>query len=271
VVVNAAPTYWTFVPCPSVGWARYVHRDLDPEDALERLRGELHRILRLDEPDPSAAWRARTQQLEASAERLNARRFDALRFRGPGTDLRVGLLPSSQWMGGAMDTVDGIRHIANIPTEEVFTAPDPERTEGHVAATKPLVVDGTTIEGLRVTFEGGRAVRFDSDKGGDVLDAISRRDEGGRRLGEVALVDREGRIGPLGTVFYDTLLDENAASHIALGSAYAMTVGDDADQKRRNMSEIHIDFMIGAPDVDVDGVLADGTEVPVLRDGAWQL
>jgi len=141
---------------------------------------------------------------------------------------------------------------------------------GHVRATKPLVVGGTTVEGLRMEFEGGRAVKVQADKGGEVLDALTRRDDCACRLGEVALVDREGRIGPLDTVFFDTLLDENAASHVALGGAYAMGVGDD-DRERINRSQIHIDFMIGAPDVEVDGELPDGTEVPVLRDGAWAL
>jgi aminopeptidase len=170
-----------------------------------------------------------------------------------------------------METVGGISHIANVPTEEVFTAPDPERVDGTVTATKPLVRGGTTIEGLRVRFEGGKAVEITADKGGDVLVAMTRRDPGASRLGEVALVDREGRIGPLDTVFYDTLLDENAASHLALGAAYGITVRDDADQARKNVSDIHIDFMIGSPEIDVDGLAADGTETPVLRDGRWQI
>jgi aminopeptidase len=170
-----------------------------------------------------------------------------------------------------METVGGISHMANLPTEEVFTAPDPQRVDGEVRSTKPLVLGGTTIEGLRVRFEAGRAVEVSADSGGDVLDAMTRRDEGAARLGELALVDREGRIGPLDTVFYDTLLDENAASHVALGAAYAVTVSDEADRRRINQSDIHVDFMIGSPEMDVDGVLADGTEVPVLRDGRWQV
>ncbi len=270
-VVNERTVNWCVAPCPTERWATFVHRDLEPAAALARLEEQLVHILRLDEPDPAAAWRERVAAIAAAAGALNERRFDALRFRGPGTDLRVGLLPSSEWHGGAMDTVDGITHIANLPTEEVFTAPDPERVDGMVAATKPLVLGGTTIEGLRVRFEGGRAVEVSADSGGDVLEATIRRDDGACRLGEVALVDREGRIGPLDTVFYDTLLDENAASHVALGAAYELTVGDDADQERINRSSIHIDFMIGSPEVEVDGVDVDGSAVPVLRDGRWQI
>ncbi len=269
-VVNDRTTNWCVAPCATPQWAQLVHPDADPAQALERLEDQLLHILRMDTDDSAAAWAARADDLESAAGRMSERGFAAVRFRGPGTDLRVGLLPTSRWIAGRIETVGGIVHMANLPTEEVFTTPDPESVSGHVRATKPLVVGGTTVEGLRIEFEGGRAVKVQADKGGEVLDALTRRDEGACRLGEVALVDREGRIGPLDTVFFDTLLDENAASHVALGGAYAMGVGDD-DRERINRSQIHIDFMIGAPDVEVDGELPDGTEVPVLRDGAWAL
>lgn len=270
-VVNDRTVNWCVAPCPSQAWASYVFGDLEPAEALARLERDLIHILRLDADDPAAAWRERVDGLVAAAAALNGRRFDAIRFRGPGTDLRVGLLPSSNWTGGPMETADGLRHIPNLPTEEVFTAPDPARVDGEVRATKPLVLGGTVVEGLRVRFEGGRAVRVEADQGGEVLEAMTRRDEGAARLGEVALVDRAGRIGPLDTVYYDTLLDENAASHIALGAAYKLTVADEADHERINRSDIHIDFMIGSPEMEVDGLLADGTEVPVLREGVWQI
>jgi aminopeptidase len=270
-LVNERLVNWCVAPSPSQPWASFVHRDLAPAAALAKLEQQLLHIMRLDETDPGAAWRERVAQIHAAASALNDRGFDAIRFHGPGTDLTVGLLASSHWMGGAMETAGGISHIANVPTEEVFTAPDPERVDGTVTATKPLVLGGTTIEGLRVRFEGGNAVEITADKGGEVLEAMTRRDAGATRLGEVALVDREGRIGPMDTVFYDTLLDENAASHVALGAAYAITVRDEADQARKNSSDIHIDFMIGSPEIDVDGLAADGTATPVLRDGRWQI
>ena len=267
-VVNARATNWTIVPCPTPAWAALVHPDAD--DALERLRADIAHVCRLDAADPSQAWRDRADALTAAAGRLNDARFDALRFDGPGTSLTVGLLPSSRWLGGWMETVEGLRHIPNLPTEEVFTAPDPGRVDGEVRATKPLVIGGTVIRGLRLRFEGGRAVDVQADEGGEVLATITRRDEGASRLGEVALVDREGRIGPMNRVFYDTLLDENAASHVALGAAYAFTAGDE-DRDRINKSGIHIDFMIGGDDVSVTGLRGDGSETPVLRDGAWQI
>ena len=165
----------------------------------------------------------------------------------------------------------GVRHLPNLPTEEVFTAPDPLRADGHVTSTKPLVLkDGTIVRGLEVRFEGGKAVEIDADEGAEALRAKVALDEGATRLGELALVDRQGRIGPLGTVFYDTLLDENAASHIALGDAYAFSAAEE-DRGRLNISGIHIDFMIGSDELEVTGVTADGERVPVLRGGDWQI
>ncbi|MGH2875666.1 MAG: aminopeptidase, partial [Solirubrobacteraceae bacterium] len=162
-------------------------------------------------------------------------------------------------------------HQPNIPTEEVFTTPDPERVDGSVRSTKPLFTSGTTVSGLRVRFEGGRAVQVDADQGVEVIRGMIAADDGAARLGEVALVDREGRIGPLGTVFFDTLLDENAASHIALGQAYEMAIGDREDVGRINSSVIHTDFMIGGDDVSVTGLRANGEQVPLLRGGRWQV
>jgi aminopeptidase len=270
IVVNAATTNWTISPSPTPGWARQVYPDLGEADALARLWEQVIHVCRLDEDDPRAAWSARIADLIAAADRLTQRRFDELHLEGPGTDLRVGLLPTSSWICASFDTVDGIRHIPNLPTEEVFSAPDPQRVNGVVAATKPLDLQGTIVEGLRVRFENGRAVSIEADANGDALLARTQLDEGAARLGEVALVDRHGRIGPLDTVFYDTLLDENAASHIALGNAYAFCV-DEPDKPRLNTSAIHIDFMIGGDDVAVTGVTADGERVPVLRGGDWQL
>lgn len=270
-VIDDNTTNWTGSPCPTPSWARVVHPELEPEDALARLWEEIVHVCRLDEADPVAAWRERFGELARVERALNERRFDTLRFRGPGTDLSVGLLPTSTWDSGESATVDGIAFAANLPTEEVFTAPDPARVEGVVTATKPLVLKGGSIvRGLVVRFERGRAVRIDADEGAELLRARAASDDGASRLGEVALVDRGGRIGPLGTVFYDTLLDENAASHVALGSAYLDTVAD-VDRDRVNRSSIHVDFMIGSDEVEVTGVTRDGDEVPVLRGGDWQL
>jgi aminopeptidase len=269
-VINDRTTNWTIAPCPTPGWAGLVHPDLSPDAALARLWEQIVHVCRLDEPNPVAAWRERMATLAGVCERLTAARFDALRFEGPGTDLTVGLLPSSRWISASFSTVDGLAHVPNLPSEEVFTTPDPARVDGVVRATKPLLVGGGRVEGLTVRFEGGRAVAIDAERGADTLRAMTGHDDGGVRLGEVALVDGAGRIGPLGTVFYDTLLDENAASHLALGQGFEFAVGED-DTERVNRSQIHVDFMVGGEDVAVTGVAHDGTSVPVLGAGAWAL
>ena len=270
-VVNNRTANWTVVPSPTRGWAQLVYPELEPEPALYKLWEEIAYVTRLDTGDPVRAWTERMDALEAVAEKLGAMHLDRLHFEGPGTDLSVGVFPSSRWLCARLSTVDGIVHAPNLPTEEVFTTPDPERVHGTVTSTKPLFVSGTVINGLRVRFEGGRAVQIDADEGADVLRTMSEHDEGAARLGEVALVDRESRIGRLGTVFFDTLLDENAASHIALGQALDFAIDDPGDRERTNSSELHTDFMIGSDEVAVTGVLRDGTEVPLLRGGAWQI
>jgi aminopeptidase len=270
-VVNRATTNWSIAPAPTHGWARLVYPDLDEGQAFERLWDAIAHVCRLDEDDPEAAWRKRGGTLRDIATRLTERRFDSMRLHGPGTDVTVGLMQSSVWLAADFETVGGIRHYPNVPSEEIFTTPDPLRVEGHVAATRPLEVYGAMIDGIRVEFAGGRAVRIDADRGGDALRALAAKDDGASRLGELALVDGAGRIGPLDTVFYETLLDENAASHIALGNAYERGVADDADRQRLNASRIHVDFMIGSPELDVDGITRDGDAVPVLRGGAWQV
>jgi aminopeptidase len=272
IVTMQQQTNWTIVPWVNREWAAMVFPELSAADAFARLWEQLAVILRLNEPDPTAAWERRLATLESGAKRLTELRLDALHFVGPGTDLTVGLLPSSQWIAGRMKSATGVTYLANIPTEEVFTAPDPARTDGYVRATKPLLIPGAAkIEGLTVRFEGGRAVEFTADKGVEILRTMTSRDEGACRLGEVALVDRESRVGQSGTVFSDILLDENSASHIALGAAYPFSVADEADKARANTSEIHTDFMIGSDEMTVDGLLGDGSAVPLLRDGVWQL
>jgi aminopeptidase len=270
-VVNERTTNWSIIPCPTPAWAQLVHPDLPDDEALARLEEQIVHVLRLDEPDPIAAWRERADTLTGAAGRLTERGFDALHYEGPGTDLTIGLLPGAEWQAARFETVDGIEHMPNLPTEEVFTTPDPARAEGQVTSTKPLVlIDGTVVRDLRVRFEGGRAVQVDAGTAQDVMRTIVERDEGAARLGEVALVDDEGRIGKLDTVFYDTLLDENAASHIALGQGFPFLVpADHIDEV--NESQIHIDFMIGSPELSVTGLTSDGERVPVLVGGKWQI
>jgi aminopeptidase len=269
-IVNQRTTNWTAAPCPTPSWAELVYPDLAPADALERLWREVAHICRVDEPDPVAAWEERMDALVGVAGKLDRLRLDALRFEGPGTDLTVGLIPSCRWHCARISTVDGVVHAPNLPTEEVFTTPDPERTDGWVRSTKPLFVSGAMVSGLRVRFERGRAVEIEAEQGAEALRALARRDDGSSRLGEVALVDGESRIGTLETVFFDTLLDENAASHIALGEGLDFTVGEE-HQPRINRSEVHIDFMVGSSEVAVTGIAPGGGEVPLLRGGAWQI
>ena len=270
-VVGERTTNWTVAPCPTTGWAELVHPELAPDAALERLWEEIAHVCRLDEADPVAAWEARLDRLTDVVGRLDALALDAVRFEGPGTNLVIGLLAGSRWLAARLETVDGTVHVPNIPTEEVFTTPDPERVNGTVTSTKPLLVSGALINGLRVRFEGGRAVEIDADEGAGALRELAARDPGAARLGEVALVDRESRIGELGVVFYDTLLDENAASHIALGEGFPFAVEGESDRARIYRSELHIDFMIGSDEVSVTGVRTDGSDVPLLRGGSWQI
>jgi aminopeptidase len=269
-IVGARSTNWSIVPAPNRPWAKLVYPDLSEDEAYERLWSELEHVLRLDEADPNAAWDERMAVLTDAARRLTDRAFDTLELRGPGTELTIGMLQTHRWWAADFQRADGLRHLPNLPTEEVFTTTDPLRTHGHVTSTKPLVLPGGTIvRGLRVRFEAGVAVELEADANAETLETLLEIDEGARRLGELALVDRHGRIGPLGTVFYNTLLDENAASHLALGGGFPFLV--DADQVGRvNESAQHIDFMIGSPELEVDGVTAAGERVPVLRDGDWQ-
>jgi aminopeptidase len=270
-VVNRRTTNWCVGPAPTPGWASLVYPGLAEDEAYERLWSDVAHICRLDEDDPEGAWRRRAGTLEGVAARLTEHRFDAIRLHGDGTDLTVGLFPSSAWHAADFTTVDGVRHFPNIPSEETFTTPDPTRVDGYVTATRPLEVYGAMIEGIRVEFADGKAVRIDADKGAETLRSIAAKDEGAPRLGELALVDGEGRIGPLGTVFYETLIDENAASHIALGSGYDLGVEDAGDKARVNRSSVHVDFMIGSPELEVDGIIRESEAVPLLRAGAWQI
>jgi aminopeptidase len=264
--VNERLSNWVVIGVPNEGWAKQMFGEPD----VERLWQLVEFCVRLNEDDPVAAWQEHVARLSTRARLLDDMRVDHLRYRGPGTDLTVGLLPESRWQGCESETVDGIRYVANMPTEEVFTTPDARRTEGVVRSTQPLALNGRIVRGLEVRFEGGRMVDVRAEEGADVVRGQLALDDRAAYLGEVALVDGTSRIGQTGQVFFETLYDENASCHVAYGGAYAEAVeGGVIDGV--NVSSVHTDFMIGGPEVDVDAVLRDGTVVPLLRDDVWQL
>jgi aminopeptidase len=257
---------WVGVGAPSEGWAKQVFGEPD----VERLWEKVAFCMRLDEPDPVEAWREHLARLAERTERLNELRPDALRYRGPGTDLTVGLLPNVRWMSGASETPTGISYVANMPTEEVFTSPDATRTEGTIRMTLPLPLSGQIIRGLELTFEGGRAVGVEAETGADLVRGHFETIENADRLGEVALVTKESRVGQSGTVFYDALYDENATCHIAYGAGLPFLV-DGEPGEGFNVANMHVDFMVGGAELEIDAVLKDGTAVPLIRNEEWQL
>ncbi len=264
--VNEQLNNWTVVGVPNAGWAQQMFGEPD----LERLWKLVEFCVRLDDDDPVAAWRSHVQRLDLRARLLNELGLDAIHFTGPDTDLTVGLLPESRWQGVESLTAAGIPYVANMPTEEVFTTPDSRRTEGHVRSTRPLALYGRIVRGLEVRFEAGRIVDVKADEGEDVVRGELTTDESAPFLGEVALVDGTSRIGETGVTFFDTLFDENATCHVAYGSAYSEAV-EGEPEAGVNVSTVHTDFMVGGPEVNVDGVLPDGTRVPLLRNDVWQL
>jgi aminopeptidase len=267
---------WTIVSYATPAWARAVFPSDSEEVAVARLWDAIFAASRIDGADPVAEWEAHNRALATRTEILNACRYAALRFRGPGTDLTVGLADDHEWQGGATTAKNGVLCNANIPTEEVFTTPHKDRVDGVVRSTKPLSYQGTLIEDISVRFESGAIVEANASRGAEVLRKVLATDEGARRLGEVALVPYSSPISKSGLLFFNTLFDENAASHIALGQAYSKCIRGgggmsetDLAARGANRSLIHIDWMIGSGEIDVEGVAADGTSEPLMRGGEW--
>jgi aminopeptidase len=269
-------TNWTIVAAGSAAWARKVFPEAEPDAALARLWDAIAALCRLDHPDPTAAWRAHLAALDARRDRLNARRYSALVYTGPGTSLTIGLPEGHVWVSGQATSGNGIRFTANLPTEEVFTMPHRDRVDGIVSATKALSYGGSLIEHFRLRFSGGRIVEASASAGEQVLRSLLAIDEGAARLGEIALVPHGSPVSQSGLLFYSTLFDENAASHLAVGSAYRATLSggeemsdEEFERAGGNRSATHVDFMIGSGELDVDGRLGDGTTEPMMRSGEW--
>ncbi|KEO61522.1 aminopeptidase [Thioclava indica] len=267
---------WSIVSFPTAAWAARVFPDLPQDEAVGKLAAAIFAASRVDQPDPVAAWEAHNGELRKRSSWLNSERFSALHFTGPGTDLTVGLADDHEWHGGASEAKNGVTCNPNIPTEEVFTTPHAARVDGVVRASKPLSHQGSLIENIEMRFEGGRAVEARASRGQEVLQKLIATDEGACRLGEVALVPHGSPISQSGLLFYNTLYDENAACHIAMGQCYSKCFlnggdlsSDEIAAKGGNSSLIHVDWMIGGAETDVDGIRADGSRVAVFRKGEW--
>lgn len=267
---------WNIISYPNPSWAKLVFPGLPEDEAVARLADAIFAASRVDVADPVEAWRLHNANLAARSAWLNDKRFAALHFTGPGTDLTVGLADGHEWHGGAARANNGVVCNPNIPTEEVFTTPHALKVDGHVSSTKPLSHQGSLIDEIQVRFEAGRIVEARASKGEEVLKKVLDTDEGARRLGEVALVPHSSPISASGVLFYNTLFDENASCHIALGQCYskcfvdgATLTPDEIKAQGGNSSLIHIDWMIGSGEIDIDGLAEDGSRVPVMRKGEW--
>ena len=268
---------WCVVAAAIPSWARHVFPDLGPQEATQRLWEEIFRTCRVDLPDPVAAWEAHINDLQRRCEQLDAKQYAALHFRGPGTDLTVGMPDRHHWLGGRTNTVrTNIPFVANVPTEEVFSTPHKDKVEGVVRATKPLSYLGKVVEGFELRFERGRVVSVRADKNQAVLEKLIETDEGAKHLGEVALVPHGSPISKSGILFYNTLFDENASCHVALGRSYRICVAggenmsdEEFAQAGGNDSLAHVDFMIGSERTDIDAVAKDGSVEALMRAGEW--
>jgi aminopeptidase len=267
---------WTIVASATPAWAAAMFPDDAPEVALAKVWEAIFQTTRINTDDPVAAWKTHDASLQCRAALLNEKRYAALQYRGPGTDFRLGLADDHLWLGGGTTAGNGLYCIPNMPTEEVFTTPHKDRADGTVTATKPLSHQGTMIEGIQIRFEHGRIVQASATRGQEVLEKLIDTDDGARRLGEVALVPHSSPIAASGMLFLNTLFDENAASHIALGQSYSSCLRDgdkltpeQLAAKGANSSLIHVDWMIGSGSLDIDGITATGIAEPLMRQGEW--
>lgn len=267
---------WTVVAAAGKQWAAKVFPDLPEEEQVDALWDQIFKTTRVYEEDPVLAWKKHDEKLAKKAEELNQEQFSALHYTAPGTDIIIGLPKNHLWEGAGSYNARGKKFMANMPTEEVFTAPDSHRVDGYISSTKPLSYAGTIISGMKFTFKDGKVVDFSAEQGEDVLEKLLDTDEGARRLGEVALVPDPSPISQSGIIFFNTLFDENASNHLALGSAYAFSVkggtemsDEELAEAGLNRSQTHVDFMVGSDKMDIDGIREDGSTVPIFRNGDW--
>lgn len=267
---------WTVVAAAGKQWAAKVFPDLPEEEQVDALWDQIFKTTRVYEEDPVLAWKKHDEKLAKKAEELNQEQFSALYYTAPGTDIIIGLPKNHLWEGAGSYNARGEKFMANMPTEEVFTAPDSHRVDGYISSTKPLSYAGTIISGMKFTFKDGKVVDFSAEQGEDVLEKLLDTDEGARRLGEVALVPDPSPISQSGIIFFNTLFDENASNHLALGSAYAFSVkggtemsDEELAEAGLNRSQTHVDFMVGSDKMDIDGIREDGSTVPIFRNGDW--
>ena len=267
---------WNIVSWPGSAWASRVFPELPLDEAIVKLADAIFDASRASVDDPIQAWDDHNEKLRIKTNWLNEKNFAALQYNGPNTNLRVGLADEHEWMGGASKAQNGIICNPNIPSEEVFTTPHAYKVDGTVSSTKPLSYQGTLIDDIKVTFKDGKIIEAHASKGEEVLQKVLKSDEGASRIGEVALVPHSSPISQSGIIFYNTLFDENAASHIALGQCYSKCFKGELDLSKEeiskrggNSSMIHIDWMIGSDQIDVDGIDQNGDSVPIFRKGEW--
>ncbi|MGX7195574.1 aminopeptidase [Enterococcus olivae] len=276
IATQANKVSWVVAAAAGSKWAQQVFPELSAEEAEDALWDQIFKTTRIYAEDPVAAWKKHDQTLQTKADELNAEQFDSLHYTAPGTDLTIGLPQDHLWEGAGSLNARGEKFMANMPTEEVFTAPDSRRVDGYISSTKPLSYAGTIISGMTFTFKDGRVVDFSAEQGEDVLAKLLETDEGAKHLGEVALVPDPSPISQSGITFFNTLFDENASNHLALGSAYAFNLQGGTEMTEEelvkaglNRSQTHVDFMVGSAEMNIDGVRKDGTTAPIFRNGDW--